>query len=97
MLIITTKESAVYAFEYRDLDGNGERLAALRRAGPDDHDGLSATGGPMAARRWYPVSVLEPARPRIAGPMVLVLDPLEPGAAPIVRRTSTVLSVVGML
>lgn len=97
MLIITTKEDAVYALEYRDLDGNGERLAALRRSGPDDHDSHGAGGGPMTAHRWYHVSVLDPAPPQIAGPMTLVLDPPTDGATPIVRRTSTVVSVVGTL
>ena len=95
MLTVTTKEEAVYDFLYQDVGGNGERLSALRRTGPDDHDSKDAPGGPMIQRRWYRVSVLAPMPPRIGDAMTLVLEPPKPEAPPIVRHTSIVMSVVG--
>ena len=97
MLAITTKEEAVYDFEYQDVDGNGERLSTRRRTGPDDHDSHDSSGGPVVERRWYRVSVLTPMPPRIGDAMTLVLEPTKPEGPPIVRHTSIVMSVVGTL
>lgn len=94
MLTVRTKDGAVYSLEYREVDDVGERLAALRHGGPDDP---RTTNSPMAAATWSVVAMLTPLPPVIGSRMAMVLDPVESDADPIVRYSTTVMSVVGVL
>ncbi|MDP9116100.1 MAG: hypothetical protein M3O28_02335 [Actinomycetota bacterium] len=94
MLTVRTKDGAVYSLGYRDVDGMGERLAALRHGGPDDPP---RTNKPMAADQWFVVAMLTPLPPEIGSRMAMVLNPVEGDADPIVRYSTTVMSVVGVL
>jgi hypothetical protein len=93
-MTITTKGAAVYSIEYRDLDGAGNRLAIRRHGGPDDPP---ETNKPMDADRWYRVALLTPLPPEIGTLVRMVLDPVEGDADPVVRISTVVLSVVGLL
>jgi hypothetical protein len=91
---ITTKGHAVYSIEYRDLDGAGQRLAVRRHGGPDDPP---ETNKPMQADRWYLVAMLSPLPPEIGTRVRMILNPIEGDTDPVVRVSTTVMSVVGTL
>jgi hypothetical protein len=93
-MTVTTKGGAVYSIDYRDLDGAGKRLAIRRDGGPDDPPESSK---PMAAGRWYQVNVLTPLPPEIGTQVRMILDPVEGDTDPLVRVSTTVMSVVGVL
>lgn len=91
---MTTQGGAVYSIAYRDLHGAGQRLAVLRHGGPDDPP---ETNKPMREDTWYRVALLTPLPPQIGTQVAMVLDPVEGDTAPIVRYSTTVMSVVGVL
>ena len=93
-MTVRTQGGAAYSIEYRDLDGAGQRLAVLRHGGPDDPP---ETNKPMAADRWYRVAMLTPLPPEIGTRVAMVLDPIEGDQDPIVRYSTMVMSVVGVL
>ena len=93
-MTVTTQGGAVYSIEYRDLDGAGMRLACSRHGGPDDPP---ETNKPMAPDRWYRVAMLTPLPPQIGTSIAMVLDPVEGDAEPVVRYSTTIMSVVGVL
>jgi hypothetical protein len=93
-MTVTTRGGAVYSIDYRDLDGTGQRLAIMRRGGPDDPP---ETNKPMLADRWYQVNVLTPLPPEIGTKVQMILDPNQGDAKPIVRIPTMVMSVVGVL
>ncbi|WP_375406949.1 hypothetical protein [uncultured Amnibacterium sp.] len=94
VLTVRTKDGAVYSLDYREVDDVGERLTALRHGGPDDPP---TTNSPMAAGRWFVVAMLTPLPPVVGSRMAMVLNPVEGDADPIVRYSTTVMSVVGVL
>jgi hypothetical protein len=93
-MTITTKGGAVYSLEYRNLDGSGQRLAVKWHGGPDDPP---ETNKPMVEDRWYRVAVLTPLPPHVGTRVQMVLDPIEGDLDPVVRSSTTVVSVVGVL
>jgi hypothetical protein len=93
VMTVTTAGGAAYSIEYRGLDGAGKQLSVLRKGGPDDPP---ETNKPMAADRWYRVTMLTPLPPEIGTKVAMVLDP-DGGTDPIVRYSTTVMSVVGTL
>jgi hypothetical protein len=93
-MTVTTRGGAVYSIDYRDLDGAGQRLAVCRLGGPDDPPGSSK---PMAEDTWYRVAVLTPLPPEIGTHVAMVLDPVDGDTEPIVRFSTLVTSVVGVL
>jgi hypothetical protein len=93
-MTITTEGGAVYSLEYRDLDGAGRRLAVKRHGGPDDPP---ETNKLMVEDRWYRVAVLTPLPPQIGTRVQMVLDPIEGDLDPVVRSSTMVVSVVGVL
>ncbi|GAA2754131.1 hypothetical protein [Amnibacterium kyonggiense] len=93
-MTITTKGGAVYTLAYRDFDGAGTRLGISRKGGPDDPED---TNKPMLPDTWYRVAIMTPLPPEIASRVQMVLDPVEGDADPIVRFSTPVMSVVGVL
>lgn len=93
-MTVRTQGGAVYSIEYRDFDGAGTRLGTRRRGGPDDPP---ETNKPMVADRWYRVSVLTPLPPEIGTTISMILEPLDDGREPVVRRSTMVISTVGVL
>lgn len=95
MLTIVTREQVTYRLDYRDLDGSGQRLTLLREEGPDDDDVIDHSR--IDPGRWYLVDVLEPLPPRAGEAMTLVLHERDQPHAPVIRRTTSAMSVVGTL
>jgi hypothetical protein len=93
-MTVTTQGGAVYSIEYRDLDDTGRRLAIRRQGGPDDP---AATNKPMLAGVWYQVDVMTPLPPEIGTRVRMILDPIDDGTDPVVRVSTRVMSVVGLL
>ncbi|MFD1720696.1 hypothetical protein [Amnibacterium endophyticum] len=93
-MTVRTQGGAVYSIEYRDFDDTGRRLGVLRHGGPDDPSG---TNKPMREDTWYRVNVLSPLPPEIGTQLRMILDPMEDDPDPVVRQTTMVMSVVGML
>ena len=93
MLTVRTKGGATYSIEFRDVRSAGKQLSVLRHGGPDDPP---ETNKPMAADRWYRVTMLTPLPPEIGTKVAMVLDP-DGDTDPIVRYSTTVMSVVGTL
>lgn len=93
-MTVTTMGGAVYSIEFRDLDGAGRRLAISRNGGPDDPP---ETNKPMRADTWYEVSVLTPLPPEIGTHVRMILNPIEDDPDPVVRQSTVVVSVVGLL
>ena len=94
MMTIRTQGGAVYSIEYREFDGSGTRLGVQRHGGPDDPP---QTNKPMLAGRWYRVNVLTPLPPEIGTTISMVLDPIGGEQDPVVRRSTMVMSTVGVL
>jgi hypothetical protein len=93
-MIVTTQGGAIYSIQYRYNEGKGRGLGIKRHGGPDDPP---ETNKPMTADRWYRVAILVPLPPEIATALLMVLDPIEGDQDPVVRRSTTVISVVGTL
>jgi hypothetical protein len=93
-MTITTKGGAVYTLAYRDFDGAGTRLGIRRQGGPDDPED---TNKPMLADTWYRVAIMSPLPPEIATRVQMVLDPVVDDVEPVVRYSTPVMSVVGVL
>ena len=51
----------------------------------------------MTADTWYRVAMLTPLPPEIGTKVAMVLDPVDGDADPVVRYSTTVMSVVGVL
>ena len=92
-MTVRTAGGAAYSIEYRNVSGAGKQLSVLRQGGPDDPP---ETNKPMEADRWYRVTMLTPLPPEIGTKVAMVLDP-DGGIDPIVRYSTTVMSVVGTL
>ncbi len=84
----------MYSIEYRDFDGSGDRLGIMRKGGPDDPED---TNKPMFPDRWYRVNVLTPLPPEIGSTISMILDPVPGEDDPIVRKSTMVMSTVGVL
>ena len=93
VMTVKTAGGAAYSIEYRGLPGAGKQLSVLRHGGPDDPP---ETNRPMAPDRWYRVNLLTPLPPEIGTKVAMVLDP-DDEVEPIVRYSTTVMSVVGTL
>jgi hypothetical protein len=93
-MTITTKGGAVYTLAYRDFDGSGSRLGIIRRGGPDEP---AESNRPMLADSWYRVAIMTPLPPQIASRLQMILDPVEGDIDPVVRYSTPVMSVVGVL
>lgn len=93
VMTVRTAGGAAYSIEFRHLPGAEGRLAVLRHGGPDDPP---ETNKPMDADRWYRVEMLTPLPPEIGTKLAMVLDP-DDDTDPIVRYSTTVMSVVGTL
>ena len=94
MLTVTTSDGAVYSIDYLDLNGRGQRLAVERHGTQEQ----SEDEPHMRRGRWYLLNALLPTRPLSGNKMILILNSLDAQAtAPVIRRTSMVMSVVGMI
>lgn len=93
-MVVSTQGGAVYSLQYRDFDGSGTRLGVRRSGGPDDP---VETNKPMRADTWYRVNVLTPLPPEIGTRVAMVLDPIEGDTEPVVRYTTMIISVTGIL
>ena len=93
VMTVRTAGGAAYSVEYRDVSGAGKQLSVLRHGGPDDPP---ETNRPMAADRWDRGTLLTPLPPEIGTKVAMVLDP-DGDTDPIVRYSTTVMSVVGTL
>jgi hypothetical protein len=93
VMTVRTAGGAAYSIEYRQVGGAGRQLSVLRHGGPDDPP---ETNKPMDADRWYRVTMLTPLPPEIGTKVAMVLDPSD-DTDPIVRYSTTVMSVVGTL
>lgn len=93
-MAISPKGGAVYSLEYRDFNGSGNRLDISPNGGPDDPEAMNK---PMLPDTWYRVAVMTPLPPEIASRVQMILDPVEGDADPVVRYSTDVMSVVGIL
>lgn len=93
-MTISTKGGAAYTLQYRDFDGAGTRLGICRHGGPNDPE---HTNKPMIPDTWYRVIVMTPLPPEIATRVQMILDPVDGDLMPLVRYSTDVMSVVGVL